>query len=92
MGNRLRQMFFPTKKEKQALCDRMNKIVKDLYDKHGKCCATCKHTVYMQESPYYDYVTCEFDRSLEFGLGKGTENHCCKKYEFASFEVKGEKE
>lgn len=50
----------------------------------GKDCSNCKHCVYVQQSPYYDYLTCKFDNTVELpgGLDK---RHCCDKYEFVGF-------
>lgn len=89
MRDTFRRVFNPTDDERQQMYDRLNNLVDKTYEAFGECCATCKHERYVQESPYYDYVTCEYDRTLEFGFGDGDEYHHCDKYEFCGyFEVK----
>ena len=85
MRNKLQIIFNPTKEERQEMYDRTNAILKERYEKYGECCLTCKHSIGVQASYYYDYTTCEFDRSLEFGYGYGSEKHKCEKYEFRGY-------
>ena len=91
MANTLRSIFNPTEEELQERYNRINKIHRDYLENCGETCITCKHAMYVQQSPYYDYVTCKLDRSLEFGYGDGCSEHSCKKYEFIGYlKIKGE--
>ena len=85
MDDRFRKIFRPTKEELQEQYDFINKIIKLTYEQHGKCCATCKHEVYVQPHPYYDYTTCEYNKSLVFAYGKGDTEHCCERYIFKGY-------
>ena len=82
MGNPLWEAFNPNSEQLRAS---VNHIIEKLYEKHGEYCATCKHERYVQESPYYDYSTCEYDKTIEFGFGDGDKEHCCDRYEFCGY-------
>lgn len=77
--------------DRARLCAQVNHIIKKNYEEHGECCATCKHEKYVQESPYYDYTTCEYDKTIEFGFGEGSKCHRCDKYEFIGYLTEKEK-
>ena len=85
MFSNFRNVFKPTKEERQKRHDFINELIRKDYEEHGKCCSTCKHKEYVQQSPFYDYITCKYDKPLEFGFGKGTANHVCDKYEFQGY-------
>lgn len=83
--NRLQSIFCPTEEELQERYDRINELIRTDLQIYGECCSICKHSLYVQESPYYDYITCEFDSSIEFGFGEGAKNHQCDKFEFMGY-------
>lgn len=76
--NRLRQIFCPTDEEIQEEYRKLNALIEDDIRKNGEHCGNCEHSVCVQESPYYDYITCKFDRTLELGYGRL--KHRCDKY------------
>lgn len=85
MGNAFQRAFNPTDIERRAIRARVNGIIEKKYKAWGECCVTCKHEKYVQVSPYYDYTTCEFDKTVEFGFGEGAEYHRCDKWEFCGY-------
>lgn len=85
MPNKLREIFCPTKEQSQKLYDKINKIIKENYNEYGQCCLICKHSMNVQVHKFYDYTTCELDKSLEFGYGMGIKNHVCDKFEFCGY-------
>ena len=82
MGNKLKEIFNTTLNKKQI--DIINQLVYSNLDRCGECCSNCKHSIYVQESPYYDYLTCKYDKSIEVSGGLNM-FHCCKKYEFVGY-------
>lgn len=85
MFSSFQEAFKPTKEQKQKYVDATNRAIQQCLDKYGKDCLVCAHSVYVQQSPYYDYLTCEFDKSVEVSGGLNV-RHCCDKYEFCGFE------
>lgn len=85
MFSDFRKVFKPTKEELQKRNDFINELIRQDYNDCGECCHTCKHKEWVQESPYYDYVTCKYDKSLEFGYGEGSIDYVCDKYEFQGY-------
>ena len=57
------EIFNPTPEQKKKQCEFVNECIRRNLEEIGKDCENCKHGKYVQESPYYDYVTCEFDES-----------------------------
>lgn len=80
-----RKLLKPTKEELQEQYDQINEILKEQYEKLGKCCRTCKHCIYVQESVYCDYNFCELHNAVRFAFGNGAEKHKCKDYEFRGY-------
>ena len=85
MANRLRDMLYPPQEVLQKQYDLTNEFIRKTHEKYGDCCAICKHSVYVQQSCYYDYITCEHDKTIEFGYGEGWKEHVCDKYEFCGY-------
>ena len=83
--SKLQEIFNPTKEQMQKYIDITNRVIQECLDKYGKDCCICAHSVYVQESPYYDYLTCKFDNTIEVPGGLDV-RHCCNKYEFCGFE------
>lgn len=81
MRDIFRKIFNPSIKETQELYDTVNVILRQNLEKYGKCCASCRHSVYVQENSYHDFLSCHFDKSLMFSYGIGAEKHICEKYE-----------
>ena len=59
-----KKTFNPSEKERKKQSDFSNKLIQHKLDKYGECCLTCKHTKYVQESPYNDYCVCRATRKL----------------------------
>lgn len=76
--NKLQRIFCPTEEELQEDYAKINAIIDEDIRKNGENCRNCAHSVCVQQSPYYDYITCTFDRTLEFGYGKT--DHRCDRY------------
>ena len=85
MHSDFRSVFCPTNEEKEQQYEVINRIIRDIHEHHGDCCAVCKHEKYVQESPYYSYTTCEFDKSLVFAFADDNKVHYCDKYEFTGY-------
>ena len=77
-------VFNPTPEQIKQRLTMLNKTLKMNYERIGKDCANCKQGLYVQQSPYYDYLTCKLDNSVELSGGLD-ERHCCDKYEFAGY-------
>lgn len=77
--NKLRRIFCPTLFERQEDIAFLNSLIEQDIRKNGENCSNCAHKLDVQQSPYYDYTTCKFDKTLEFGYGKT--NHRCDKYQ-----------
>lgn len=77
-------MFNSTSEQVRQRLQLINTILKRSLEQNGKDCGNCKHSLYVQQSPYYDYKTCKLDKSVEISGGL-KEKHCCDKYEFAGF-------
>lgn len=84
MGNKLQEIFNPTPDQRKKQIEFVNQGIQYNLDKVGKDCLTCKHHIWVCPHPYYDYITCKFDKSVELPGGLD-ERHCCKKYEFMGF-------
>ena len=84
MSNKLQEIFNPTPEQLKKRYDFMNKLIQKNLDEKGKDCTNCKHHIQVQQSPYYDYTTCKFDKSVELPGGLDR-RHCCKQYEFLGF-------
>lgn len=78
------EVLNPTPEQKKKQYEFVNECIRRNLEEIGKDCENCKHCKYVQESPYYDYVTCEFDESVELPGGLDC-RHCCDKYEFVGF-------
>lgn len=76
------KIFNPTDEQLQENITYIDNFIKDLHERYGECCMTCKHCIYVQSNPYYDYRSCKFDRSLEIDHAS---EHCCKKYKFVGY-------
>lgn len=61
--------------------DMLDELVRKNFERLGKDCINCKHRKYVQASLYYDYLTCEYDNSIELPGGLDY-RHCCEKYEY----------
>ena len=85
MFSDFRKVFHPTPEEQKARCVFINVNTREIYARYGDCCAICKHHRYVQESPYHDFTTCEYDSSLRFDRGEGSTSHVCDKYEFRGY-------
>lgn len=81
--SRLQEIFNPTPEQRKKQVDFLNECIRRSVEKKGKHCSNCKYHISVQESSYYDYITCKFDRSVEIGYGMG--EHSCEKYEFIGF-------
>ena len=82
--NKFQEIFNPTPEQRKKQIDKLNELIQNNLERCGKDCSNCKHSVYVQESPYYDYLTCEYDKSIELSGGLDM-RHCCDKYEFSGF-------
>ena len=84
MGNKLQEIFNPTPEQRKKQYAFVNECIRLNLEKTGEDCTNCKHHIQVQQSPYYDYTTCKFDKSVELpgGLNK---RHCCEQYEFMGF-------
>lgn len=76
------KIFNPTDEQLQQHIDYINNHIRNVYERYGKCCLTCKHCVYVQANPYYDYRSCKFNKGLEIDCAA---DKCCKKYEFVGY-------
>lgn len=86
------EIFNPTPEQKKRQYDRLNEIIREHHEKKGDDCTNCKYGKQIQQSPYYDYTTCEFDKSIELPGGLDY-RHCCDKYEFMGYlEVENEEQ
>jgi hypothetical protein len=77
-------IFNPTPEQLKQRLRLINALLKRSLEKNGKDCGNCKYSLYVQQSPYYDYKTCKLDKSVEIS-GGSREKHYCDKYEFAGF-------
>ena len=84
MSNRLREIFDPTPEQCIKQIEQLNELIKNDIQTHGRGCVNCKYSIYVQQSPYYDYITCKFDKSIELPGGLNI-RHCCDRYEFTEF-------
>lgn len=82
--NRFQEIFNPTPEQRKKQIDKINELIQSNLEQCGKDCSNCKHSVYVQESPYYDYLTCEYDKSIELPGGLDM-RYCCDEYEFSGF-------
>ena len=82
--NKLQEIFNPTPEQRQKQIEQVNDAILFCLNKYEKDCITCKYSIYVQQSPYYDYLTCKFDKSVEVPGGLD-ERYCCDKYEFHGF-------
>lgn len=77
-------IFNPTPEQVKQRLRLINALLKRSLENNGEDCSNCKHSLYVQQSPYYDYTTCKFDKSVKISGGL-KEGYCCDKYEFAGF-------
>lgn len=84
MDNLLQRTFFPTREQLKEQYDFINKLIQKNLEEKGSDCTNCRHHKDVQESPYYDYITCKFDNLVELPGGLDY-RHCCDKYEFMGF-------
>ena len=77
------RIFNPTPDELQEQYNAINKAIQFSLDKNGPSCSTCAHKKYVQESPFYDYLTCELHPDLENPQGKDV--FPCDDYVFCGF-------
>lgn len=73
------KIFHPSNEDKATENKFINSIIEKIIKRDGETCATCAHVRSVQQSPYYDYTTCEYDRTLEFPYGQTLFK--CDKYE-----------
>ena len=78
------EAFNPTSEQRRKYVEQINICIQSDLERRGKDCSNCKHQKYVQQSPYYDYTTCEFDESVELPGGLDY-RHCCDRYEFMGF-------
>lgn len=79
------KVFHPTLEEKRKQIELLNECIQADLDEQGAGCSNCKHRRYVQQNQFYDYITCEFDKTIELPYGRNYKKHCCDKYEFEGF-------
>ena len=77
------EVFHPTREQVERRCAIINATIRQNLAIYGDSCATCKHAVYKQVSPYEEYITCALDRKVNWSRGEIP--HLCGQYEFCGF-------